>query len=137
MKTILIYYIEIVKQRCDNVLFIIQVHQCSLQDKIRLTYLQVMYLLQLRTGRALLLSVLRQEDVSPSPPCTQRHLCSHHTAQCKPRRILVTTALGSQLRTFFSFPLFKCHRFLFPLLSEKQGCVTCKEILMLGTSLKW
>jgi len=24
---------------CDNVLFITQVHQCSLQDKIRLTHL--------------------------------------------------------------------------------------------------
>lgn len=67
MKTILIYYIEIVKQRCDNVLFIIQVRQCSLQDKIRLTHLQVMHLLRLRTGRALLLSALRQEHVSHSP----------------------------------------------------------------------
>lgn len=122
MKTILIYYIEIVKQRCDNVLFIIQVRQCSLQDKIRLTHLQVMYLAQLRTGRALPLSVLRQEHVSPALPGTQRCLCAHHT-----RRILVTTALA-----FFPFTLFKCQRFLFPLLPEKRRCTMCKEVLMLA-----
>lgn len=53
-------------------------------------------------------------------PCTQRCLCSHLTAQHKPRRVLGTTALASRLRTFFPFPLFKYHRFLFALLSEKM-----------------
>lgn len=69
-------------------------------------------------------------------PCTERCLCSHRTAQGKARRILVTTALAARLRTSFPFPLFKCHRFLFPLLSERRRCVTCKEIQMLSASLK-
>lgn len=126
MKTILIYYIEIVKQRCDNVLFIIQVRQCSLQDKIRSTHLQVMYLAQLRTA-----SLCAETGARQSSPALYTEV-SVHTPHCtvQATKVLVTTALA-----FFPFTLFKCQRFLFPLLPEKMHHVQRGPDA--GTSLEW
>lgn len=73
----------------------------------------------------LLLSVLRQEHVSPALPCTQRCLCTHHTAQCKPRR-----SWSPQPWHFSHSHFLNAKGFSFP--CSQRRCTMCKEVLMLA-----